>query len=573
MKINYNQLIAFWLIKKFGQLFENSSTFLVLFFFLFISFKSTPALSQQAIPDWNWATNHGGNDYNNGYGITTDNQGNTYVTGDFQGNAVFGNTTLISAGSFDAFVAKYTNGGIAWAIQLGGPDMDNGYSVATDLAGNVYLTGYFQNQITINGELITCYAWRDMFITKISPEGTIEWFRHGGGDFAEGYKIAVNNEGYAAITGSYYSTMQFSESSLTITSNGDTDLFIALYNTDGQLQWANGGGGVLPDLSKGISIDNEGNVLCTGEFYGPATFGSFTLLSPEYATNVCILKIGHDGSWIFAKSFGSSAGGETPFGGHAVDNEGNIYIGGIFSAAELTIGNDVLVNASPGYFDMFYAKFDSECNSLWARHGGGEGTMEYVRGVAVDENGNSYYSGNFEMTAAFGDTALTVVGNTDAFVASYNSIGQLRWAIQAGGPSTDISVSVCSDSESNIFVTGYFYESMGFGDIMLNTISQQDIFIAKIAQTITTGTTQLSTNAPQFSVYPNPTNATLFIRGNNPQNEILLIQVFDLQGSLVKQITLNASDCSLDVSDLKAGMYSILIHTKESIYADKIGVL
>jgi hypothetical protein len=456
-------------------------------------FVSTPMVNAQgSLPEWNWANQSGGSDYNNGNGITTDSEGNVIVTGYFQGQAVFGTTTLTCLGVYDVFVAKYDNlGNVLWAVRMGGSDNDYGYSVATDLAGNIYVAGHFQNQIVINGETINCYGWRDMFVAKISSGGSIEWFRHGGGDFADGFKIAVNDAGLVAVTGYFYSTLQFSGSTLTLTSFGEMDIFIALYNTLGQLQWVNGGGGIFDDQGKGINIDEDGNVLCTGYFYGPATFGNNTLESPEYSSHFCLLKLDINGNYLFAKSYGSDEGGESPFGGLGTDNEGNIYIGGIYYSETFLIGDDILVNSNYGYFDIFLIKFDTSGNPIWGRSAGGTG-LDYCRGIDVDSIGNCYISGNFEATAMFGDTTITVVGNTDVFVAKYNENGGVDWAIQSGGTSTDISESVAVRENGDVYATGYFYDQIAFGNITLSATCQQPVFVAKLSQDV---------NVPQGKIH------------------------------------------------------------------------
>jgi len=57
------------------------------------------------------------------------------------------------------------------------------------------------------------------------------------------------------------------------------DIFVALNNNLRQLPWFRGVGGYLDDKGKGISLDNEGNVICSGEFYSPATFVDNNVLS------------------------------------------------------------------------------------------------------------------------------------------------------------------------------------------------------------------------------------------------------------------------------------------------------
>lgn len=58
-------------------------------------------------------------------------------------------TTLHSAGSIDIFVAQYdANGLLLWATQAGGSDVDQGYGIAVDGSGNSYIIGMFEGVAT-----------------------------------------------------------------------------------------------------------------------------------------------------------------------------------------------------------------------------------------------------------------------------------------------------------------------------------------------------------------------------------------------------------------------------------------
>ncbi|HNR85275.1 MAG TPA: SBBP repeat-containing protein, partial [Taishania sp.] len=111
----------------------------------FFSLFSTSIFSQDS-PHFEWATKAGGNYSDEGYSITVDNQGNSYITGYFQNTAIFGSTTFTSNGYYDIFIAKLdANGNYLWAKKAGGNSEDVGSSIAVDSQGNSYVTGYFNN--------------------------------------------------------------------------------------------------------------------------------------------------------------------------------------------------------------------------------------------------------------------------------------------------------------------------------------------------------------------------------------------------------------------------------------------
>ena len=128
-----------------------------------------------------WARRAGGSSTDEGRGIAIDSAGNSYVSGFFAGNATFGlgdlnQTTLTSAGSLDIFVAKYDpNGELVWARRAGGSSSDDAFEIATDGAGNSYVTGRFGGTATFglgdaNQTTLTSAGSLDVFVANYDFE-------------------------------------------------------------------------------------------------------------------------------------------------------------------------------------------------------------------------------------------------------------------------------------------------------------------------------------------------------------------------------------------------------------------
>jgi hypothetical protein len=115
-----------------------------------------------------WATQAGGIGGNDeGLGISVDNCGNSYVTGYFTGTATFCSFTLISTGDFDIVVAKLDkNGKFVWATQAGGSGTDQGLGISTDNCGNSYVTGYINGNATF-GPFNLTNTVQGMFVAKL----------------------------------------------------------------------------------------------------------------------------------------------------------------------------------------------------------------------------------------------------------------------------------------------------------------------------------------------------------------------------------------------------------------------
>src|SRR5262249_37154390 len=130
-----------------------------------------------------WATSAGKLSSLYGPSITADALGNTYVTGYFLNMyAAFGTTTLTSAGQHEIFLVKFdTQGNQAWARRAGGAFADLTHDISSDSEGNVYITGSFVNNASFNLTPLYGYGAHDVFVTKYDPTGNVLWAKRAGG--------------------------------------------------------------------------------------------------------------------------------------------------------------------------------------------------------------------------------------------------------------------------------------------------------------------------------------------------------------------------------------------------------
>ena len=507
-------------------------------FLLFILALCSIALFAQNL-NWLWAKQAGGISGDKGYSIAVDAYGNSYITGYFRESATFGTTTLTSSSDYgsDIFVAKMDiNGNWLWAKQAGGTDYDDGYSIAVDVNGNSYVTGYFYGSATFGTTTLTSSGSDDIFVAKLDINGNWLWAKQAGGtSYDYGNRIAVDAYGNSYVTG-YFKSSSCSFGTITLNSSGYEDIFVAKMDSNGNWMWAKQAGGTSEDGGTSIAVDANGNSYVTGSFKESANFGTTTLTSSG-SWDIFVAKIDHNGNWLWAKQ----AGGTDNNGGIsiAVDANGNSYVTGGFYGSSCSFSTITLINSSIEYSDIFVAKIDYNGNWLWAKQAGGT-SYDYGEGIAVDDNGNSYVTGRFGDSATFGTTTFTSSGDSDIFVAKLDSSGNWLWAKQAGGTDDDDGNGIAVDDNGNSYVTGYFWSSATFGATTLTSSSDygSDIFVAKLGEVNSIDLPDIISFSGIRSIYPNPFNPLTTIDYEISMPADVKIEVYNNRGQLVRNFIL-----------------------------------
>ena len=422
------------------------------------------------VESWMWAKNAGGPSSDYGVGVAVDENGDVYITGYFQGTAMFGTIVLTSQGSEDVFVAKLTRKGVwQWAVRGGGTSYDYGYGIG--VADDLYITGTFRGSATFGNTTLVSQGSNDIFIAKLSTNGTWQWAVRGGGDsYDYTDNVAVDENGSISITGFFQDSATFGNT--TLISQGGNDIFIAKLSTNGTWQWAVRGGGISNEWGYSTAVDENGSVYLTGIFQGTATFGTTTLLS-QGSDDVLLAKLTMNGTWQWAVSAG---GALSDYGyGVAVDENGSAYITGYFQG-NATFGTIPLTGQ--GGNDIFVASVNTTGGWQWTVSAGGA-YSDYGNDLAVDGEGNVRVIGDFEGTATFGNNTLTSQGNSDIFAAKLATNGTWLWIVSAGGTFRDNGNDITVVENGNICITGNFEGTATFGNITLVSKGQTDMFITQ----------------------------------------------------------------------------------------------
>lgn len=294
--------------------------------------------------------------------------------------------------------------------------------------------------------------------------------------------IALDATGGEYVTGTY-NNVPISFGALTLPNAGNSDIFIAKLDHQGNFLWAKNGGGINSDSGRGIAVGNQATAALTAALgpavyvvgtigQGPAQFGAITLTGP----GGFIAKLdAQNGNFIWVRKV------DADLTSVALSSQGNVFVTGSFAA---TIQVDGTTLTSQGGLDVFMARFSSAGILAWATRAGGVGS-DVGSGIAVDESGRPYVTGSVGGTATFGAQTLPGFGDNDVFVACLDAGGTFSWARHAGGSGDDrgSSIAVAPSGSAQVigsYSTGALFGSTvpgGLGGLFVSRFDQSGNFL------------------------------------------------------------------------------------------------
>ena len=477
-----------------------------------------------------WSSGFGSAQDDQGFHVTVDDDDNVYLTGFFHETVDFGLGPHTSAGSRDIALVKLAPDGTpVWTRSFGSSGTDQGWCVAADSKGNVWMTGRFQDTVDFGGGLLESTGGDDVFLAKYAPDGShLFSASFGNSELALGASLTTDVDD-VILTGSFQGTIDLGGGP--VTSEGDHDLFIARFDGNGNLSWSRSFGGPGADEPTWVRVDDWGNVWVTGSFQDTVDLGG-NLVSSAGSHDIFVLKLDSSGDVVWSASYGGP--GSDVGTALATAADGAIYLTG-WHQGETDFGGGEL-DAEGGWASML-VKLASDGSHDWSigLDGPDGGMIGYD--VRVDPYGNVATTGYFWGSVDLGDGPVTSEGGSAIYLAEYSSSGAMLWSRSYDDPVGAFAYCMDTDSVGDLVLTGFYVTTIDFGGGDLPSYGGGDIFVAKVAGAGPTSALPVEAygvTSMDAIALPNPfrTRTRLAYRMDEPGS--VTIRVFDVQGRLVE---------------------------------------
>jgi len=391
-----------------------------------------------------WGKHLGGLGPDIGNSIVVDQNNNVYICGDFgqtldmdPGAGVY---NLTANAPKNSFILKLdANGNFVWAKLISSHSINYAKEISIH-NGHLFITGQFRDTADFDpglnvNNLVSTYNtsqnnyWSDAYVLKLDTNGNYIWAKSFGGEEDElVYSITNDQQGNVLVGGSFKGSADFDPSALVHNINGPSHYtaFINKLDSNGNHIWTAAFQGTNRSEVFGVTTDAYNNVYATGGHEALTDFDPgntiYNLNSNGGPLDIFIVKLNSNGSFNWAHTLGAA---NQDLGNKIkVDDENNLYIGGVFSSSsggvDFDPGNSIYPLQSFGpNTDCFILKLTDAGNFILAKHFRG-GNGDNLTSLAIDAQKNIFSTGAFWQITDFdpniGQAQITSLGVYDAFI-------------------------------------------------------------------------------------------------------------------------------------------------------------
>jgi len=388
------------------------------------------------------------------------------------------------------------DGDLLWALRFGTNtgdfNIDVGRSICTDNTGNIYIGGNFNGTTSFGDYTLTAKNGRDDFIMKLSPEGNVLWAKalaSPGFDAGSACVVKVGSDGYVYATGEFAGTLDADPGpeEVLLNSNGSTiDMYMLRLDADGNYMWSgiiDGNSGVECRQMAVNTTGTDWEIYLGGGFNGTADFdpGAGIYNLTEVANQDAFLMKIANGQFVWASKSGTT--GVDEVNGLCYHTDGYLYAGKFYGLYyEKTSLEIQKINPANG-------------NAVWTDLLTSPKTTDLITGgrLCLDANGNLYvkthYHGNIDYDPGAGKYILsnTLPNNNNSVILKLNNSGAFQWVMEFKTTCCSGITDICIDPSENVFLFGGQNVPIDFdpgsGTCYVDRLKMYSGFIGKIRKT------------------------------------------------------------------------------------------
>jgi len=369
-----------------------------------------------------------------------------------------------------------------WAVAMCGEDSwDKGESIHADHEGNVYITGEFDRIVDFdpseNEYNLNALENGKSFIVKLDKNGQLIWAKNIQVFNYTKSISTLDSDDNILITGYFSYKAEFNTETDTIsyTSAGNLDIFVAKLDKNGHLLWSKHFGGAESAYPEKITTDKENNIYIGGCFKDTLNFYTDTYIAPinsnsTYLCNIFLIKLNSDGVIQWVKNIGGS--NDDRLKDLSIDTNNNLYFTGyIYEDCDFDDSNNEYILSTEDK-NAYVCKYNASGNFEWAKlFKNSDNNDEYGvsagHTIDVDNYGNVYTCGSLLGTIDFdpGEESFNLTSdqqNQEIYISKLDTNGNFIWAGHINVDITDNFVQLKLDTNNHIFLYGTFYGAYDF---------------------------------------------------------------------------------------------------------------
>jgi hypothetical protein len=360
----------------------------------------------------------------------------------------------------------------------------SGVTVLGD-SGDVIVAGIFYGGVlTIeNNQPVTAGPVTTTFIARLSSTGAVlsASFSEGPGAL-ETTAIASDANGNVYIGGNYSGTPVIDKVALPLSLGQDG--FVARISKDGGYKWHQVFSGLGPQNVSAIAAFGNNDIAVATTFVGAMdviTMGGPKTYDALGSPDILVSRLnGGDGTALWNTQIRTPSGGNLEVGGLAANATTIALAGRFIGNIDLSIANYTNSEAT-GTFDSFLAILPT-ADGIATKSMASQaiGTQE-IRSVAFDSFGDIVLGGAFSISLPLQDMMLQTTTGPDAFVAKFSPDLSTRWVQQFGADFYQGSYSVVVEHRNgNVFAGGGFEGNLTGTNPVLSSAGKLDAFLIEL---------------------------------------------------------------------------------------------